>query len=231
MKKSSSNSSSSERESSGSWKVLDQKYSILRNLGGTVNTKAHLVRDITTSDILAIKIAQKEEKEELEREYDFLTSFDHPNIIKPFIYVSEGDLVAGDEKKMLSYKTDDEEYFDSKEWAYFTLKFYENGDLFENISRGGPVHEGIARYYFLQLVNAVEYLHLRNVAHRDIKLDNILLDDNFQAMLIDFGFSEEWRLKVGDKLDDWERANIRGTKGYISPEQLYTDGNELICPK
>ncbi|CAI2373864.1 unnamed protein product [Moneuplotes crassus] len=231
MKKSSSNSSSSERETSGSLKILDQKYSIIRNLGGTVNTKAHLVKDIITSDILAIKIAQKEEKDELEREYDFLTSFDHPNIIKPFIYVSEGALVSEDENKLLSYKTEDEEYFDSKECAYFTLKFYENGDLFENISRGGPVHEGMARYYFLQLVNAVEYLHLRNVAHRDIKLDNILLDDNFQAMLIDFGFSEECRLKVGDKLDDCERANIRGTKGYISPEQLYADGNDLICFK
>jgi len=85
-KQSSSNSSSSDRESSSGLKLLDNKYSIIRNLGGTVNTRAHLVRDITNSEILVIKIAQKDEKEKLEREYDFLISFDHANIIKPHIF-------------------------------------------------------------------------------------------------------------------------------------------------
>lgn len=231
MKKDSSNSSSSEKESSPRLKLLDQKYSIIRNLGGTVNTKAHLVRDVTNSDILAIKIAEKEEKEELEKEYDFLSAFDHPNIIKPHIFIPDGNLVWEDDRKILGSKTEDDKEIDAKEWAYFTLKFYENGDLFENISRGGPVHEGIAMYYFLQLVNAVEYLHLRNVAHRDIKLDNILLDDNFQVMLIDFGFAEEWRLKKADTIDDLVKAKPMGTKGYISPEQLFNEGNEHIWLK
>lgn len=229
-KQGSSNSSSSDRDGSPFLKLLDNKYSIIKNLGGTVNTKAHLVRDITNSETLAIKIAQKEEKEELEREYDFLWSFDHSNIIKPHIFVSEAHLVWEDERKMLSAKSDEDEP-DYKAWTYFTLKFYENGDLFENISRGGPVHEGIARYYFLQLVNVLEYLHVRNVAHRDIKLDNILLDDNFQLMLIDFGFAEEWRTKLSENLDDLERAKIMGTKGYISPEQFYSDGKEPIWLK
>lgn len=202
----------------------------MKNLGGTVNTKAHLVKDITTWEKLAIKIAQKEEKEELEREYDFLSTFDHPNIIKPHIFVSEANIKYDDYRKVLSPKTDEEEISDHL-WTYFTLKFYENGDLFENISRGGPVHEGIARYYFTQLINVVEYLHLRNVVHRDLKLDNILLDDNFQLMLIDFGFAEEFRSKSSEKLDDLDMAKTMGTKGYISPEQYYHDGNEPIWLK
>ena len=231
MKKSCSNSSSSDKDTSPRLKLLDQKYSIIRNLGGTINTKAHLVKDVTNSDILAIKIAQKEEKGELEREYDFLSTFDHSNIIKPHIFISEGNLIREDDRKFLGSKTEDDEEIDAEEWTYFTLKFYENGDLFENISRGGPVHEGIARYYFLQLVSAIEYLHLRNVAHRDLKLDNILLDDNFQVMLIDFGFAEEWRFKKADILDDWGKAKIMGTKGYISPEQFYNDGKDPIWLK
>jgi len=93
----------------GNLKLLDNKYSVIKNLGGTVNTKAHLVRDITSSEILAIKIAQKEEKGELEREYDFLSSFDHSNIIKPHIFVSEAMLKPDDDRKVLSPKTDEEE--------------------------------------------------------------------------------------------------------------------------
>lgn len=229
-KRSSSHSSSSDKEPGSAPKLLDNKYSIIKNLGGTVSTKAHLVRDVTTAEILAIKIAQKEEKDELEKEFDFLSSFDHPNIIRPNIFVSEAVIMWEDSRKVLNAK-DDEEVVENKVCTYFTLKFYENGDMFENISRGGPVHEGIARYYFTQLINAVEYLHSRNVAHRDIKLDNILLDDNFQLMLIDFGFAEEWRAKTSEKLDDLEMAKVMGTKGYISPEQFYNDGNESIWLK
>jgi uncharacterized beta-barrel protein YwiB (DUF1934 family) len=85
-------SSSSDGSRETNLKMLDNKYSVIKNLGGTVSTKAHLVRDITSAETLAIKIAQKEEKEELEREYDFLSSLDHPNIIKPHLFVSEASI-------------------------------------------------------------------------------------------------------------------------------------------
>ena len=91
------------------------KTTLIKNLGGTVNTKAHLVRDITSSEILAIKIAQKEEKEELEKEYDFLSSFDHPNIIKPHIYVSEASIKSDDDRKVLCQRSDEEEIEDENE--------------------------------------------------------------------------------------------------------------------
>jgi serine/threonine protein kinase len=208
--------------------MLDNKYMIIKNLGGTVTTRAHLVKDVTCNETLAIKIAEKGEKAELEQEYDFLSSFDHPNIIKPHIFVSEGQIVYEDDRKEMAPKTDEEAVNGDKPCAYFTLKFYENGDLFENISRGGPVHEGIARYYFQQLVSAVEYIHSKNVAHRDIKLDNILVDDSFQLILIDFGFAEEFRTKTSEKLDDTVLARALGTKGYISPEQFINDGSEPI---
>lgn len=88
--------------------MLDNRYLILKNLGGTVNTMAHLVKDVTCSETLVIKIAEKGEKEGLEQEYDFLTSFEHPNIIKPHIFVSEGLITYDDDKKELTPKTDEE---------------------------------------------------------------------------------------------------------------------------
>lgn len=108
-KRKSSHSSSSEKEVVNTVRLLDNKFSIIKNLGGTVNTKAHLVRDITSNEILAIKIAQKEEKEELEKEYDFLSSFDHQNIIKPHIFVSEASIKSDDDRKILCQKSDEEE--------------------------------------------------------------------------------------------------------------------------
>ena len=51
------------------------------------------------------------------------------------------------------------------------------------------VSEDVARIIFKQIANAVAYLHSKNIAHRDIKLENILIGKNKQIKLIDFGFS------------------------------------------
>jgi serine/threonine protein kinase len=107
-KRSSSHSSSSDSDQKPLPKMLDNKYMIIKNLGGTVNTRAHLVKDINGSETLAIKIAEKGEKQELEKEYDILSSFDHPNIIKPHVFVSEGSLSYYDDRKELGPKTDEE---------------------------------------------------------------------------------------------------------------------------
>jgi serine/threonine-protein kinase SRK2 len=76
--------------------------------------------------------------------------------------------------------------------------------------------EDEARYYFRQFVTAVAYCHAHNVAHRDLKLDNTLLDGKTpgRVKLCDFGFAKQW-----------EESNRNmfthiGTPVYMSPEQL-----------
>ena len=71
--------------------------------------------------------------------------------------------------------------------------------------------ESEAKHVFRQTVEAVNYLHKKNIAHRDIKLENILAGENFLVKLIDFGFSI---VAQKDKL-----LNIYcGTPSYMSPE-------------
>ena len=73
------------------------------------------------------------------------------------------------------------------------------------------LEEEEARWVFRQTVQGVDYLHKKNIAHRDIKLENILIDENQSIKLIDFGFSI---MGPKDKL-----LNIYcGTPSYMSPE-------------
>ncbi len=51
--------------------------------------------------------------------------------------------------------------------------------------------ESLARFYFVQLLSAVQYMHKNGFIHGDIKLENILLDEEFNIKIADFGFSEQ----------------------------------------
>ena len=66
----------------------------------------------------------------------------------------------------------------------------------DNMKPGGglAIDENEARYYFIQLLSAIEHCHKHKVVHRDLKLDNILFDGDTQEIkVIDFGFSLEIR--------------------------------------
>lgn len=69
------------------------------------------------------------------------------------------------------------------------------------------------RYVAAQIVSILEYLKEKEVLHRDLKLENFLINDQAQIKLIDFGFSK--RLGPNEKARTW-----LGTPGYMSPERL-----------
>jgi serine/threonine protein kinase len=64
-----------------------------------------------------------------------------------------------------------------KQVCYIVLELCENGDLTRVVKKGG-VSERIVRKWAKQIIDALGYLHGRNIAHRDVKLQNILLDEN-----------------------------------------------------
>lgn len=75
--------------------------------------------------------------------------------------------------------------------AYIFMKLAVNGPLesWVNTRCGGRLKEETCRNVFHGLMQGLEYLHANNVAHRDLKLENFLLDENFQPMITDFGLS------------------------------------------
>mmetsp|Transcript_91143 Transcript_91143/g.126558 ORF Transcript_91143/g.126558 Transcript_91143/m.126558 type:complete len:230 (+) Transcript_91143:272-961(+) len=67
------------------------------------------------------------------------------------------------------------------------MEYCENGSLATIVKKTGPLEESLARFVFTQIASAVHFLHEKQFAHLDVKLENILLDKWFNIKLADFG--------------------------------------------
>ncbi|KAG6333363.1 hypothetical protein ID866_5728 [Astraeus odoratus] len=101
------------------------------------------------------------------------------------------------------------------EWSlFFVLDLASNGEMQTRISRMGSLSLDCARYYTAQIIDALDYMHAKDVIHRDLKPENLLLDGEYHIKITDFG--------TGKILEpEQTRANSWvGTAQYISPELL-----------
>ena len=90
------------------------------------------------------------------------------------------------------------------------LEYAQNGNLFDIIQKNNGLDELKAFEYFIQIVNAVYFLHQNNIIHRDIKPENILIGENDVLKLCDFGWAKELNVN--------KRATFCGTMEYMAPE-------------
>ena len=87
------------------------------------------------------------------------------------------------------------------------------GELFDYLVEKGRLSEDETRLIFGQLCLAVAYLHENNIVHRDLKLENVLMDERCRVKLGDFGFTREF--ERGAFME-----TFCGTTGYAAPEML-----------
>lgn len=130
----------------------------------------------------------------LPREISIVRSIHHPNIVTVF------NIIELDEQ------------------VYMFMDFCERGDLLDHIRTHGALPEHRARHLFRQLVSAIEYLHSRDIAHRDLKCENVLLANRDHVKIADFGFAR-WCCDLATKrrvLSD----TYCGSAAYAAPEIL-----------
>lgn len=149
----------------------------------------------TTGQIVAIKIYEKyklassQRKNCVNREVRVLRNLSHPNIVKFY------------------------EAIETPREVYIVMELVKGESLLHYIKNKSekrlPEYEAVR--IFKQVLSAIEYCHKMSIVHRDIKMENILLDDRLDVKLIDFGFST-WAMP-SQKL-----RIFCGTPSYMAPE-------------
>ena len=83
---------------------------------------------------------------------------------------------------------------------YYTVTdLCEKGELFDFVNDANGLDEGMARRFFIQCAHAVKYVHGMGFAHRDLKMENFLLDTDYYVKLADFGLCKKTTDKNGEK--------------------------------
>uniref|UniRef100_A0A6Q2YDJ3 non-specific serine/threonine protein kinase n=1 Tax=Esox lucius TaxID=8010 RepID=A0A6Q2YDJ3_ESOLU len=103
------------------------------------------------------------------------------------------------------------EVIQTERTLYLVMEYASGGEVFDYLVAHGRMKEKEARAKFRQIVSAVQYCHQKNIVHRDLKAENLLLDADMNIKIADFGFSNEFTM--GNKLD-----TFCGSPPYAAPE-------------
>ena len=156
--------------------ALEQRgYLIGKKIGqgsyGTVHFAEYVDVNLPKKERLACKIFDKEKAPRdfldkfFPRELEILTKLENPHIIKVHSILQRGPRV------------------------FIFMSYADSGDLLDYVKRNGAVPEQQSKLWFRQMASGLQYLHAKNIAHRDLKCENILLSRHFNVKLADFGFA------------------------------------------
>ncbi|CAG5039703.1 unnamed protein product [Parnassius apollo] len=99
---------------------------------------------------------------------------------------------------------------------FIFLRFAEHGDLLDFLTHHGALPEKQSRLWMRQILSGIQYIHALNIAHRDLKCENILITANYNVKITDFGFARNVRLRDRDVVSE----TYCGSLSYAAPEVL-----------
>lgn len=171
----------------------DDRYELVKDIGSGNFGVARLMRHKASQELVAVKFIERGEKIDanVQREIINHRSLRHPNIVRF------------------------REVMLSPTHLAIVMEYASGGEIFERICSAGRFSEDEARFYFQQLISGVSYCHSMKICHRDLKLENTLLDGSppRQLKICDFGYSKSSLLHSQPK-------STVGTPAYIAPEVL-----------
>jgi len=96
---------------------------------------------------------------------------------------------------------------------YFVMPFIRGGELYKIYQAQKRFEEPQVKFYTAQMVMAIGYLHSKGIVHRDLKLENILVDQKGYIKIIDYGLAKMLK-------DTEEATSFCGTPEYLAPEMV-----------
>ncbi|KAL7235500.1 hypothetical protein ACSBR1_018906 [Camellia fascicularis] len=150
---------------------LGRKHEIGRTLGEGNFGKVKYAKNLDYGHSFALKILDKTRvlhlniTDQIKREIRTLKLLKHPNVVRLH------------------------EVLASKTKIYMVLEYVTGGELFDRIASKGKLSESRGRKLFQQLIDGVNYCHNKGVYHRDLKLENVLVDAKGNIKITDFGLS------------------------------------------
>lgn len=176
-------------------------YLLLQTLGEGEFGKVKLGLHMEYGEEVAVKLIRRGSVDnavrfsKIEREIEVLRHLRHPNIVRLY------DVIETDK------------------YIGIIIEYASGGELFDHILAHRYLREKDAAKLFAQLISGVSYLHAKKIVHRDLKLENLLLDRNRNVIITDFGFAN----KFEHKADDLMQTSC-GSPCYAAPELVISEG-------
>ncbi|KAF8346592.1 CAMK/CAMKL/Kin4 protein kinase [Amanita rubescens] len=176
-------------------------YLLLQTLGEGEFGKVKLGLHTTWGEEVAVKLIRRGNVDsalrmsKIEREIEVLRILKHPNIVRLY------DVIETDK------------------YIGIILEYASGGELFDHILAHRYLRERDAAKLFSQLISGVWYIHQKKIVHRDLKLENLLLDRNRNVIITDFGFANRFEHRADDLMQ-----TSCGSPCYAAPELVISEG-------